>query len=189
MHGDLKPENILVYQDSDEKVTTRVSDFGYSCFGSTDRDIVYPSYSTIWSAPECHDRGMELQAAKLNDIYAFGLISIYILFMECTGEDGIGLEIMENAVWDFYLKNDLSDRLNLPEWIGVIKHNGRLLDRTLEILADKISEESQRALLERFFRCTLSVRPNQRESSIECLISMLEAVRYNVLPQAIKISA
>ena len=166
-----------MFTDDEGKPTTKLTDFGYSSFGYTDRDIVYPSYSEIWSAPECHDRGMELQAAKKNDIYAFGLIAIYVLFMECTGKDGLGLEVMENAVWDFYLRQEIFDRVNLPEWIGLMKSTGRLVDRTLEIVSDKVPKESQRVALQDFFRSTLSVRPEQREPRIGILIHLLDSAR------------
>lgn len=121
---------------------------------------------------------MELQKAKLNDIYAFGLISIYILFMECTGENGIGLDVVENSVWDFYLRHDMSDHIDLPEWIGKMKSTGRLLDRTLEILADKLSNDDQKAVLIRLFRSTLTVKPDQREPKISNVIELLEIARY-----------
>ena len=192
MHGDLKPENILVFTDDEGKSTAelmdflydegkstaKITDFGYSSFGYTDRDIVHPSYSEIWSAPECHDRGMEFQAAKRNDIYAFGLIAIYVLFMECTGKDSLGMEIMKNAVWDFYFRQEIADRVDFPNWIGLMKDTGRLIDRTLQIVSDKVPEEDQRVALQDFFRSTLSVRPEGRESRIGILIHLLNSARY-----------
>lgn len=167
-----------MFTDDEGKSTAKLTDFGYSSFGYTDNDIVHPSYSEIWSAPECHDRGMELQAAKKNDIYAFGLIAIYVLFMECTGEDGLGLETMENAVWDFYLRQETFGHVNLPELIGSMKSTGRLLDRTLEIVSDKVPKEDQRLALQDFFRSTLSVRPEQRAPRIGILIHLLNRTRY-----------
>ena len=120
---------------------------------------------------------MELQAAKKNDVYAFGLIAIYVLFMENTGKDELGLEVMENTVWDFYLRHEILHRVKLPSWIGLMKSTGRLVDRTLEIISDKVPEEGQRVALQDFFRSTLSVRPEQRESRIGNLIHSLNIAR------------
>ena len=122
---------------------------------------------------------MELQAAKKNDVYAFGLIAIYVLFMENTGKDELGLEVMENTVWDFYLRQEIFHRVKLPSWIGLMKSTGRLVDRTLEIVSDKVPEEDQRVALQDFFRSTLSVRPEQRESRIGNLIHSLDIARYD----------
>ena len=176
VHGDLKPENILVFTDDENQTTIKLTDFGYSSFGHTNESIVYPSHSEVWSAPECHDRGMKLQAAKENDVYALGLIAIYVLFMECTGEDGLGQEVMENAVWDFYLQQETAERAT--EWIGLMKSTGRLLDRTITIIPDKISNEDHRVALQDFFRSSLSVHPQQREPTIDVLIDQLEGARY-----------
>ena len=112
---------------------------------------------------------MELQAAKKNDVYAFGLIAIYLLF-----EDSMG----DNAVWEFYLRQEYPEH-NLPEWIGIMKSTDRLLTRTLEITSDKVQNEDQRAALQDFFRATLSLRPEQRESNMNVLIHLLESARYD----------
>ena len=111
---------------------------------------------------------MELQAAKKNDVYAFGLIAIYVLFMENTGKDELGLEVMENTVWDFYLRHEILHRVKLPSWIGLMK---------------SIPEEGQRVALQDFFRSTLSVRPEQRESRIGNLIHSLNIARYDETPR------
>ena len=112
---------------------------------------------------------MELQAAKKNDVYAFGLIVIYLLFMDSMGE---------NAVWEFYLRQEHPE-YNLPEWIGKMKSTDRLLTRTLEITSDKVQNEDQRAALQDFFRATLSLRPEQRESNMNVLTHLLESARYD----------
>ena len=58
VHGDVKPKNVLVFDDEPnvEKYTTsgraKLTDFGYSCFGAQDSDIVFLPYSDIWSVLE-----------------------------------------------------------------------------------------------------------------------------------------
>ena len=163
-----------MFTEDNTRPTAKLTDFGNSSFGYTEKAIVYPSYSEIWSAPECHDRGMALQEAKRNDVYAFGLISIFVMFMEVIGKDSLGSEVMENAVWNFYLRQETPDNMNLPEWIGLMKSTSRLLDRTLEILSVKFPKEHEKFALQDFFRSTICVQPEQRKLNVGLLTQMLD---------------
>ena len=120
---------------------------------------------------------MTLQAVKKNDVYAFGLIAIYLMFMDSLTGD--------NEVWDFYLRQEYPEH-NLPEWIGMMKSTDRLLERTLGITSDKVQNDYQRAALQQFFRGTLSLRPEQRESNMNVLTHLLESARYDETPNSVE---
>lgn len=80
IHGDIKPDNILIFGDTIDSATAQVTDFGYSCMGAKENDIVYLPVSRDWCAPEYHDRGIELHKAKKMDIYSFAMVCLWVLF-------------------------------------------------------------------------------------------------------------
>jgi len=81
VHGDLKPENVLIFTN-DSGYTAKVTDFGYSCFGASEDDVVYLPYSQRWAAPEYTATGLALRDAKKSDLYSYGLLCWYILFQK-----------------------------------------------------------------------------------------------------------
>lgn len=54
-------------------------DFGYSCFGATDEDLVRLPFTEGWSAPEWDDGEFHVWKAKKADIYTFALLCKWIL--------------------------------------------------------------------------------------------------------------
>ncbi|KAL6909112.1 kinase-like domain-containing protein [Trichoderma evansii] len=88
IHGDIKPENVLIFAaETDNKVNTRVTDFGYSTLhakNSAEAQIRLP-FSVPWNAPETvadRDRLFSVHDAKLTDIYSFGMLCAWVLFRD-----------------------------------------------------------------------------------------------------------
>lgn len=79
VHGDIKPQNVLVYMDSTGKTTIRVSDFGYSTLVADDTEMIFLPKSRPWNAPEHHYMGFDITAAKMMDVYSFGMLCLWIL--------------------------------------------------------------------------------------------------------------
>lgn len=79
IHGDIKPDNILIFS-GDGGFVAKVIDFGCSCFGSREDDLVMLSSTVHWAAPEIHDTLMTVKAAKLTDVYSYGKTCAWILF-------------------------------------------------------------------------------------------------------------
>lgn len=82
IHGDIKPENVIVFGDNSGGFIAKVIDFGYSCIGAKDKDLVYLPRTLAWCAPEYHDRGFLLPMAKKTDIYSFAMVCLWVLFNE-----------------------------------------------------------------------------------------------------------
>ncbi|RYP23251.1 hypothetical protein DL765_001160 [Monosporascus sp. GIB2] len=81
IHGDVKPENILVFGESPNAVVAKIADFGYSTVGS--RDHITVAESSPWVAPEVGTKDdYTLDEAKKIDIYSFGMLCLWLLFME-----------------------------------------------------------------------------------------------------------
>lgn len=162
VHGDIKPQNVLLFDDEPkmERYTTsgsaKLTDFGYSCFGAQDSDIVSLPYSGIWSPPEYHDRGLELRAAKKADMFSFGLTFVYLLFYW--------------EVWDNLL--NLTD-LKMRNYIK----DGTILRRVKEAIGKYYDSELQRTHLSEFFTLTLAYEAEARETNLETLIQLLKQAR------------
>ncbi|KAA8895939.1 serine/threonine protein kinase japonica group [Sphaerosporella brunnea] len=81
VHGDIKPQNILVFMDQDGLPIAKVTDFGYSCLGTTEEDYVQLPVTRGWNAPECLvNSRLKLKDAKKADVYSFGLVCLHTLF-------------------------------------------------------------------------------------------------------------
>jgi serine/threonine protein kinase len=144
------------FGDESLGLKAKLTDFGYSSVGVTDHDTVYPPCSRMWTAPEYHHRGFEVQAAKKIDVYNFGLVAVYLLF--------------NDEVWDYYI--------NIEEKIQTRKRNGGLLNRVKEVIASRNDNSRKRTSLEAFFEKTLSCNANARDSNLARLIVLLEESRY-----------
>ena len=69
-----------MFTESQGRRVARVADFGYSCLGSKDTDLVKLPDPGVWAAPEWHDRPFQVTNAKKADVYSFGLLCLFILF-------------------------------------------------------------------------------------------------------------
>jgi len=162
VHGDVKPQNVLLF-DGEPNVkryttsgTAKLTDFGYSCFGAQDSDIVSLPYSDIWSAPEYHDRGFELRAAKKADVFSFGLTAVYLLFY-----------------WEVW------DRLISPTVLKMRSYikDGSMLRRVQKAIGEYYDNDLQGASLFQFFSITLAHEAGARETNMESLIQLLRQAR------------
>jgi serine/threonine protein kinase len=89
IHGDLKPDNVLIFKTEEDKLIAKVIDFGFSCFGATDEDLVELPFTEKWSAPEWDGGEFPIWQAKKADIYTFTLVCKWIL--GCKSDDDSNL--------------------------------------------------------------------------------------------------
>lgn len=147
VHGDIKPQNILVYQNDDGSVTAKVTDFGYSCLGSTEHDIVKPPESAPWNAPEIKfNEWFLLRDAKKTDVYSFGMVCLYTLF------------------YDRFEENNPTKGMT----------NGWLETAKEWLVATHDLDDSSKVNLSLFFRFTLPKVPDLRSTNFEDLVKYLE---------------
>lgn len=162
VHGDVKPQNVLLFDDEPnvERYTTsgsaKLTDFGYSCFGAQNSDVVSLPFSDIWSAPEYHDRGFELGEAKKVDVYSFGLTAVYLLFYW--------------EVWDNFISPTVLEMRNYIK-------DGTMLRRIQEAIRVHYDNELQGASLSQFFSKTLAYKAGARETDMDSLIQLLRQAR------------
>jgi serine/threonine protein kinase len=128
VHGDIKPENVLVDKGSEPSTFgVKMTDFGYSCYGSTDEDFVKLPRSQPWEAPEYHPRWFTLAAAKKMDMYSFGLLCLWLLFPG---------EVLITHLGEINLDLAFGGGKGQPQvQLEVLKQEGGILDYTLELLS------------------------------------------------------
>lgn len=80
MHGDIKPDNVLVYEQDGGGLCAKVIDFGYSCFGCAETDLVKLAHTPLWQAPEWRQGPFTIKEAKLTDVYSYGKLCAWVLF-------------------------------------------------------------------------------------------------------------
>ncbi|KAL9121918.1 MAG: hypothetical protein Q9187_001522 [Circinaria calcarea] len=88
VHGDIKPDNILIFKD-ETGFMAKVIDFGCSCFGSRNDDLVLLSRTAQWAAPEVGTSHISIEAAKLADIYSYGMLTGAITYIAYQTSSGI----------------------------------------------------------------------------------------------------
>lgn len=151
----------MVTKDQTGNPKLQLIDFGYSCFGSTENDIVRLPLSRPWTAPEHHWRGFFISAAKKMDIYAIGMVCAFIIF---------------HSVWSFFVSRITEEEeKNFSEDFSRDHEHG-----VFDLLVDTVKKSKTtgynlpHSLLD-FFRCTLSLNASRRESQIPNLINTLNS--------------
>ncbi|RKL29230.1 hypothetical protein BFJ72_g12139 [Fusarium proliferatum] len=124
IHGDIKRQNVLIFADksSNGAYVAKLADFGGAVYGSEKHD----SYRFIcktprYAAPET-DGIVTAEAAKLCDVYSFGLLVCE------TFADGD----LTNLHYEFSPRREPSGSVTLAQ----LKRSGRLLHRATSMIQD-----------------------------------------------------
>ncbi|KAF5718527.1 serine threonine kinase [Fusarium globosum] len=124
IHGDIKRQNVLIFADksSNGAYVAKLADFGGAVYGSEKHD----SYRFIcktprYAAPET-DGIVTAEAAKLCDVYSFGLLVCE------TFADGD----LANLHYEFSPRREPSGSVTLAQ----LKRSGRLLHRATSMIQD-----------------------------------------------------
>lgn len=157
VHGDIKPKNILVFQRDNGDYLAKVTDFGCSCFGLHEEDIVTLSRTRGWEAPEYRRGRFTVVEAKKYDIYIYGKLCFWVLFgPEMNIEDFIdgSLEAQVHCRFDEAVSN---------------------LQRSEGFQGEFIGEHRAFAKLGEVFQMSLVVDPRHREKSIRQVLDNLKS--------------
>lgn len=101
VHGDVKPGNVVVFSKSSDShdVVAKMIDFGYSCYGMDDEDMVHVTGTPLWAAPESNGDDVSIRSAKKMDVYSFALVCCWILFFDIVSLDnGIGVRVEASSI-------------------------------------------------------------------------------------------
>ncbi|KAF8537380.1 hypothetical protein BDD12DRAFT_887761 [Trichophaea hybrida] len=163
VHGDLKPENVLVFTNA-SGYTAKVTDFGYSCFGASEDDVVYLPFSSRWAAPEYNGAGLAFKDAKKSDFYSYGLLCWYILFQKYFNDPDT---VSPNGPEDEGSKHSTQQNAESPQ-----DYLKKKLDKTIDETFPG-GTELQKSILLEFFQSTLSIAAS-RCSDFTILIAYLD---------------
>jgi serine/threonine protein kinase len=150
IHGDIKPGNVLIFHDNENGYIAKVGDFGYSVFseGDPNEKRIHLPISTPWNAPEVISWRVlfSLHAAKLTDVYSFGLVCLWLLFPKMSRNIFSGIK-------------DVDSSLN---------QDGELL-QTVASLIESATELDvcSKTGLKAFFASTLANEPNNRKLDLK----------------------
>jgi serine/threonine protein kinase len=168
IHGDIKPENILVFKSSESDVYgVKITDFGYSCFGKNEDDLVLLPRSRPWEAPEYHPRWFQLKHAKRMDVYSFGLLVLWLLFRD---ENLVHENKAEAKLYDAFVSWDDA----ALEILETSKHNGTIMYYALQLVSQKPNlSDDTRLRLQRVFIQSLEHDPDKRAPDMQPFVDLL----------------
>jgi serine/threonine protein kinase len=152
IHGDIKLENVLVFKN-DKGWTTKLIDFGYSCLGTSEHDLVQVIGTRPWQAPENGDQYFTISGARRMDIYQFGILAARAMLSD----------VMPSTIGKFGKCKSRKEVEGLLQRIEEMKSSGELLDTVCKTLreCDTIPGEFKDRL-EPVFQLTLQHDPSER---------------------------
>jgi serine/threonine protein kinase len=168
VHGDIKPDNVLVFKSVESGIYgVKITDFGYSSFGSSEDDEVKLPLSTPWEAPEYHDRWFPLKAAKRLDVYSFGLLALWLLFRDKTLILDNDIEV---KISDAFTDDGRAEMANLQH----SKRKGTLLPAILQLTSQKADlTDHQRQTFDQLFTLSLELAPEKRATDMRPFVELL----------------
>ncbi|KAF2259193.1 kinase-like protein [Lojkania enalia] len=178
-HGDLKPGNVVVQEDVEQSAQgIKVIDFGFSSYNSADEDFVRVARTEPWEAPEWHNRGFTLQAAKAMDIYSFGLLCMWLFFREETLAD---LNFPSATIAIAFAKQNPEATAKIQ---ALKKCDDELLAFALRLLEQKPGvEDGVRARMQQGLISALALDPEKRPSSMDPFIELFCDPEYLTDPE------
>lgn len=146
-----------------------MTDFGYSCLGSSDDDLVRLPQSKPWQAPEYHSRWFPLQLAKKMDYYSFGLLCLWLLFSK---EKLITPEFQTiNVDLAFAGRDEEAERI-----LEMLKKNGHLPTCVESLVSQEPSlSQDARCFLKAFLSTALHRDPARRVLDIDSFIEQFSS--------------
>lgn len=180
VHGDVKPENVLVFNNECGLPVPKVADFGFSCLGAKDTDVIKMPKTPPWEAPEWHDRGFPISAAKKADFYSFGLLCVWILFNDQLVEPSPDVSESIEGKMVFYLSKpnlELKERMEF----GTLKSQDAISNLVEKIVRRSCAaSKGQGEGLVEFFHSALCFNPSGRSLRLGNLSNTKHLEKYDV---------
>jgi len=182
VHGDVKPENVLIFNNERGLPVPKVADFGFSCLGAKDTDMIRMPKTPPWEAPEWHPRGFTIAAAKKADFYSFGLLCVWILFNDQLVEPSSDISVStEGKVVFFLSKSNLELKESME--FGTLKSQDAISNLTEKIVRRSCAaNKGQSEALVEFFHGALCFNPSGRCLRLGNLSNTEHLEKYNVEP-------
>jgi serine/threonine protein kinase len=153
VHGDIKPHNILIFGNNSPHFTAKLTDFGYSRFlaPQESKSFIYLPASRPWTAPEHHHRGFNFVAAKKQDVYCFGMYSLWLIFYHQSNTEN-------------WLQRDISGLQGRP-----------VIDLVTSRVEDLDVAHDKKIILRRILELCLAAQPEHR-SDMSDVLTLLQSI-------------
>ncbi|KAK5654579.1 hypothetical protein OQA88_7208 [Cercophora sp. LCS_1] len=169
VHGDIKTDNVLVFEDGGGNLTAKVIDFGYSCFGTSQSDMVTVPRTKGWYAPE-HQPGKPVKWADAQkmDLFSFGLLVCRLMLWE---------ELISTAITEGLLlpKEGQDINANVDSMIDELKATRKLLDLIAFVMdASSNISGAEKECLRKILFLTLDPDPTLRAAGFAEIIPIMD---------------
>ena len=173
VHGDVKPENVFIFENKSGKPQPKLADFGFSCFGAKETDLVALPMTALWEAPEWHDRFFTISAAKKTDFYSTGLLFLWVLFNGQFSEASSDIFTSDEGMTLSMLGKEVLTSRELEEITALKKKNGvvSIARKLVQTIQDLV--ESEILTLTTFLERLLCASPDERTFKLDELRNSL----------------
>jgi serine/threonine protein kinase len=163
---------VLVFKDATGKTTIKVADFGYSTLAAGEAGKVLLPKSRQWNAPEHHVGEFGLPAAKKADVYSFGMLCLWVLFVDSFRD--IPQTTTEGATELISFDAPLRSRTLLEQ----LKDEDKLKDIANQLMESILSLSTEhKGRLGQLFSLTVQLDPEKRTSDLKQLVFLLSQDR------------
>jgi serine/threonine protein kinase len=160
---------VLIFGDG-EATTAKLIDFGYSCFGTSDDQLVQVAHTKPWQAPELGDQFFRFSHARRMDVYSFGMLLCRVFLRESLSDTVSRVGHCSTREEHETLLKRMQRLKSSPEFLNMVLD---ALDSSLIIPNDG------KAVLKPLFEMTLQHDPTLRAPDFSKMVSLLLSTREN----------
>ena len=165
IHGDIKSENVLIFKN-DKGWTAKLIDFGYSCLGTSEHDLVQVVGTRPWQAPETGDQFFKISDARRMDIYMFGILAARTMLSD----------VMPSTIGEIGKSKSEKEAESLLQRIEEMKSSDKFLDTVCKTLREcEVIPGGFKDSLDRVFQITLQHDSSERCEDFVKVLSILAA--------------
>jgi len=163
VHGDIKCENVLIFKGHGG-LTAKLIDFGFSCFGTSESELVRVAHTKPWQAPEHGEQFFPFSSARRMDVYSFGMFVCRTMLSNQ----------LPTTVGKFSRSLGPNECEELLEQMRNLKSSSKFLDIVIEALyASESIEPTYQKDLECIFQMTLQHAPDLRAPDFSPVVAIL----------------
>jgi hypothetical protein len=163
IHGDIKSENILLFEDPEEGLIAKLSDFGYatlnidfsgsqSSINDEPEEVLVKSGTIPWTAPE-YGKVVPWEHAFKSDVYSWGLL-VWRIFIDGANPFRAHQQLFEELGGN----RDHLETPNVLQW-----KSADVVQAAAKKFASTVRQPAGEYRLEKVFEWSLKLKPQERD--------------------------